>query len=97
MSSEKQERGPRLPYGKLSGVWTELSRTYRGQKDGTIQPEDAKARVYTLSAMIGVADRLIEERALATMKDEIATWRATMNNGASPPARLTTGLRDANA
>ena len=60
-------RGPRLPFGQLTGVWTELAQTLRGLKDGTIADvENARVRVYTLQTMLGVADRLLEQRALDT-------------------------------
>lgn len=77
----KKKRGPRLPFGQLTGVWSELCQTYRGQKDGTIQSEDAKARVYTLSMMLGVVDRLLEQRALDEMRNEIAALRGAMAAG----------------
>ncbi|HEX9572463.1 MAG TPA: hypothetical protein VF994_00115 [Myxococcales bacterium] len=81
MTAEKKKRGARLPFGKLTGVWTELAQTLRGLKDGTVQPEPAKARCYVLQTMLGVVDREHERRALDTMQAEIATMRAAFATG----------------
>jgi hypothetical protein len=96
VSTEKKKRGPRLPFGQLGGVWTELAQTLRGLKDGTITDvENAKARVYTLSMMLGVVDRLLEQRALGAMQEEIASLRAAISGEAviedsKPPAARAT-------
>jgi len=78
VSAEVRKRGARLPFGKLTGVWTELAQTLRGLKDGTVQPEPAKARCYVLQTMLGVVDRVLEERALQQMREELATFRAAL-------------------
>ena len=79
---ERKKRGPRLPFGQLGGIWTELAQTLRGLKDGTIvDVEQAKARCYVLNTMLGVVDRLQEQRALDTMQAEVAAVRSELAAG----------------
>ena len=80
----KNGRGPRLPFAKLGGVWTELAMTYRLQKEGSLAPEDAKARCYVLQTMLGVVDRVLEQRVVDQMQDEIALLRAAVVGSGKP-------------
>ena len=43
MSTEKKKPGPRLPYGQLGGLWSEVKRVYCDQQEGRIPPDDARA------------------------------------------------------